>query len=275
MKRFGAASSVMMAGAAMVASAGSALAVDPWADSVVSYTAGTGADSNYLNASTALGSPERVSGENTPFGSFPGSVTPFAGAYGIDEIVSIGAGGSLVVRFDEPVTDDPMNPYGLDLIVFGNSFFTTNDFVNPRVSGIAADGGQIAVSADGTNWFSVSGAADGLFPTLGYLDETQPFGGPAGSVPSDFTKPVNPAFDPTNLSLAQLIAGYDGSGGGFGVDIASTGLSQINFVRIELPMGGMGNVEIDAFSDVSPVPGPGGLAVMLGMGGMLCVRRRK
>jgi hypothetical protein len=265
----------MMAGAAMVASAGSALAVDPWADSVVSYTAGTGADSNYLNASTALGSPERVSGENTPFGSFPGSVTPFAGAYGIDEIVSIGAGGSLVVRFDEPVTDDPMNPYGLDLIVFGNSFFTTNDFVNPRVSGIAADGGQIAVSADGTNWFSVSGAADGLFPTLGYLDETQPFGGPAGSVPSDFTKPVNPAFDPTNLSLAQLIAGYDGSGGGFGVDIASTGLSQINFVRIELPMGGMGNVEIDAFSDVSPVPGPGGLAVMLGMGGMLCVRRRK
>lgn len=252
--------------------------VDPWADSVVSYVQGSNANADHLVAGNALGSPERVTGEDSPFGSFPGSVTPFAGAFGFDEFVSIGAGGSLTVRFDEPVMNDPLNPFGVDLLIFGNSFFTTSDFVTPRTTGISSDGGVVEVSADGITWFVVPGAADGLFPTLGFSDEANAFGGPAGNVLSDFTKPVNPAFDWQNRTLSELIAGYDGSGGGLGVDIGAVGggLAQISFVRVSVPAGSGVDVEIDAFSDVTAIPSPGvGAAVVAGVVGAGMRRRRR
>ena len=259
----------------LVIASGSAFAgSNPWADGVVNYTQGSNASSDYLNPLSVLGSPERVTGEDSPFGSFPGSVTPFAGAYGFDEFVSIGAGGSLTVRFDEPVVNDPLNPFGVDLLVFGNSFFTTSDFVTPRTTGISSDGGIVEVSADGVLWFVAASGADGLFPTLGYLDETSAFGGPAGSVQSDFTKPVNPNFAWQNKTLSELIAGYDGSGGGLGVDIGALGLSQISFVRVSVPIGSSVDVEIDALSDVTAVPGPGGAAALLAGAAMLLLRRR-
>lgn len=260
--------------AAMVFVAGSASwAANPWADSVVSYVQGSNANPDHLTAGNALGSPERVTGEDSPFGSFPGSVTPFAGAFGFDEFVSIGAGGSLTVRFDEPVVNDPLNPFGVDLLVFGNSFFTTSDFVTPRTTGISSDGGIIEVSADGVSWFTASGAADGLFPTLGFLDETNPFGGAAGSALSDFTMPVDPSFDWNNRTLSELIAGYNGSGGGHGVDIGALGLTQISFVRISVPVGSAIDVEIDAFSDVTAVPSPS--AAVLLLAGAAGLRRRR
>lgn len=269
------------AGAAMVvlcAVSGTAMASgNPWADSVVSYVQGSNANADHLVASNALGGPERVTGEDSPFGSFPGSVTPFAGAFGFGEFVSIGAGGSLTVRFDEPVMNDPLNPFGVDLLVFGNSFFTTSDFVTPRTTGISSDGGVVEVSADGITWFVVPGAADGLFPTLGFSDEVNAFGGPTGNVPSDFTKPVNPAFNWQNKTLSELITGYDGSGGGLGIDIGAVGggLSQISFVRVSVPAGSGVDVEIDAFSDVTAIPSPGaGLVLVASVAGVMRRRRK-
>ncbi len=268
------------AGGAVGMSGAAHAGVDPWADSVVSYVQGSNANADHLVAGNALGSPERVTGEDSPFGSFPGSVTPFAGAFGFDEFVSIGAGGSLTVRFDEPVVNDPLNPFGVDLLIFGNSFFTTSDFVTPRTTGISSDGGVVEVSADGITWFVVPppAAADGLFPTLGYSDEVNAFGGPAGSVLSDFTKPVNPAFAWQNKTLSELIAGYDGSGGGLGVDIGAVGggLAQVSFVRVSVPAGSGVDVEIDAFSDVTAIPSPGvGLVMVAGVVGAGMRRRRK
>jgi hypothetical protein len=233
----------------------------PFAAQVVSFSAGTGSVATYADPANTLGSPTRYTGVGTPF---PGAVTPFNPAWGVQDLFSIGNGGHVTVRFDQPVTDDPANPYGVDLLVFGNSFFTDPLFDPVANVLVTSGGGTIEVSPDGTAWTTVPNTvADGLFPSLGYTDGTDPFGGPAGSVLTDFTKPVNPAFAWQGSTYAQLISGYDGSGGGAGVDIGALGLLQVSFVRVSYT--GTGNVEIDAFSDVSPVPAPSSLIVLAGI----------
>lgn len=250
-----------------LASAG-AMAVDPWAAHVVSYVEGTGVGAGYNNPSSALGGPTRFTG----VGVFPGAVTPFNPAYLGSEIVSIGAGGSLTLRFDAPVADDPANPFGIDLLIFGNAGYIDTNFPTGTAGPLfSAGGGLVEVSADGLAWEPVvGGIADGAFPTLGYSDLTDPFAVNPGNILSDFTRPVDPAFDPTGLAFGAIVAGYAGSGGGSGIDLSSTGLASILFVRISNT--GTGTVEVDAVSDV--VPAPSGVA-LLGMAGLIAVRRRR
>jgi hypothetical protein len=243
------------------------MAADPWADHVVSYTPGAGVTSDFPtmipfnDPMTALGEPTRFTSPH-PVGS-GGVVTPLNAPFRASEVVSIGRGGSLVVRFEEPVVDHPANPFGVDLIVFGNAFFV-GSFFNPdfsfnpagTASGAAAEGGVIEVSADGVNFLAVPGDADGLFPTNAYADVFDPFATVPGVVPADFTRPVNPAFDATGKTYVEILAGYAGSGGGLGIDLAPTGLSSISHVRITTPVGAQFVPEIDALADVAAVPEP-------------------
>ena len=228
---------------------------DPFADAWISYDEGSNPAPGYTNPKTAVHSPERFTGE----GVFPRVVSVFNPAFGVDEIVSIGAGGHLIVQFNTAVADDPRNPFGIDLLVFGNTGFIDGAFPGGIVGGVfGADGGTVELSADGVNWVLVAGVeADGPWPTLGYLDagpyDTQP-----GTIESDFTRPVDPSLtlaDFMGLDNEGVIALYTGSGGGVGIDIASTGLASINFVRITNPGNPQTtpNVEIDAMSDVSPL----------------------
>lgn len=190
-------------------------------------------------------------------------MTPFASAYEADEIVAIGRGGSLVLQFDHPVTNDPNNPFGIDLLIFGNTFFYADDF-SPIAQNLWQPAGLIEVSADGIGWTPIQNVnADGLFPTLAYSDETNPFGGPAGQVLTDFTKPVDPNFAWQGLGLTDIIAGYNGSGGGAGVDLSTVNLSSISFVRVSLATdAAISKIEIDAISDVAAVPSPGAVSVL-------------
>ncbi|MFN5944739.1 MAG: hypothetical protein ACK46I_06630, partial [Phycisphaerae bacterium] len=144
--------SLVGAAAAMAVTCAAVAGSNPWADSVVSYVQGANADSDHNVAANALGSPERITGEDSPFGSFPGNVTPFAAAFGFDEFVSIGAGGSLIVSFAQPVTNDPLNPFGVDLLVFSNAFFSEMKAGAGVAAGLVSEGGTISISADGTNW---------------------------------------------------------------------------------------------------------------------------
>lgn len=237
-----------------VAVAGAALAADPWADAVVSYDAGVGDPGAFNDPATALGMPSRMTGT----GQFAGPVTPFNAPYLTDQIVSVTAGGHLTVRFDEPIVDDAANPFGVDLLVFGNAFFTDTSFPNGIVGGMFADGVfTVSVSADGSAFVPLDGTFnDGLFPTLGYSDLTEPFPSALGDVPSDFTKPVDPSLtldDLNGKSFAELLALYDGSGGGIPIDIASSGLSSVSYVRVDVPAG-VASPEFDAFVAV-PEPG--------------------
>jgi len=228
----------------------------PFATAVVSYVPGSGAAPGYGNPLVALGSPERFTGE----GLFPQTVTPFQPAFLQNEIVSLGVGGSLVLAFDHDVLDDPRNPFGVDLLVFGNAFAT--DAASPAgvVGGLFSEGGAISLSADGVTWIPVPGvAADGPFPTLGYVD-VAPYATSPGSVPTDFTRPVNPSLGGPELigvPWAELVMAYDGSGGGTGIDFRALGIDRVRYVRIEGNVLFGSSPEIDAVADVSPVePNP-------------------
>lgn len=235
-----------------------------FATSVVSYEQGAGAVSGFVDPATALGSPTRISG-------FDLRVTPFNPPFQAGEIVSIGKGGHLTLAFDAPAINDPANPFGIDLIVFGNSFFYSDDF-SPIANDIWKPGGVVEVSADGIEWRLVQGAvADGSFPTLGYSDGVDPFGSDGGAVETDFRMPVDPAFSPWGKDFAQLKAGYGRSGGGSGIDLSAVGLTEARFVRISNPLDAPYSIEIDGISDVVPAPG----AVLLGMACAAWAGRRR
>jgi hypothetical protein len=253
---------------AALLSAATTHAADPWAYEAVRYTPGTAISPDFVTGDlfdkplTALGAPTRI----TSLDSFPSAVTPLSAPFRSTEVVTVGGGGELVVKFDEPVTDDPLNPFGIDLLVFGNAFFqgTFGFPFNPAgvATGVEAEGGLIEVSADDSTYVAVTGAADGLFPTNGFTDVPDPYGSAVGTMPTDFTRPVDPTFNPIGKTFAEIIAGYGGSGGGLGIDLAATGLASISYVRITTPAGVAQPPEIDAFADVRAVPEPAALEII-------------
>ena len=261
-------------------------AADPWADNVVQYTPGAGISNDFVtgtpfdNPAVALGAPTRFTSDVDNFG---GATTPLQSAFRNDEIVSIGTGGSLTVSFDEPVTDDPNNPFGIDLLIFGNSFlfgstiFNDDFSFNPAgtVDGVASEGGVIELSDDGLDFVAVTGIdADGLFPTYSYSDLVDPFPTTAGSIPTNFAKPVDPAFDIVGNTFAEIIAAYDGSGGGAGIDIGAYGLDLVTHVRVSNPSGSASVPEIDAFADVAAVPEPTTVG-LVGIAGLAAFATRR
>jgi hypothetical protein len=227
---------------------------DPFADVIISYAPGANAAPGYLVPETALGAPERFTGEDV----FPSVVSAFSPPFGTDEIVSIGAGGHLAVSFDVPIADDPRNPFGIDVLIYGNAGFLDEAYPNGICGGLfAEEGGVVEVSVDGVQWVVVPGAVvDTMFPSDGWLD-TGPYDTVPGEVPSVFTRPVDPdlgIFDFLGLDTAAVRALYDGSGGGTGIDLASTGLASICCVRISNPGNPrlVPSIEIDALADVTP-----------------------
>jgi len=230
--------------------ASSAAGQSPFAVAVVDYLPGTGVVEGYDDPTSALGEPSRF----TPDPLFPSAVTPFASAYLPTQVCSIGGGGHLAVEFETPVTDDPRNPFGIDLIVFGNSFFIDAAYPAGVVGGFFGDGGTIEVSPDGSTWAPIPNvAADGLFPTLAFED-VGPYPTRPGSVPTDFTRPVDPLLGPMLVGMTheEVVEAYSGGGGGAGVDLATVGLSEIRFLRVSLPADSGFTIEIDAASDVAP-----------------------
>lgn len=257
------------------------LRAQPFADMVVSYTPGADVNPVFNDPANALGMPAL----NNGFGEFGGEVfdlgdvTPFNAAFLPEQLVQVGDGGELVVRFDHRVLDDPANPFGIDLLVFGNGFF---ELVGAVAGGLFADDALISVSQYGDLWSDITSVfADGLFPTSAYTDTPGAFLS-GGATLSDFTLPVDPSIDWLDKTYEQLVtdpaALYAGSGGGGGVDLAETGLPWIQYVRIQAredpDTGVVVLAEIDAFSDVAAVPEPAVIWLsLLGLAG-LRVRRR-
>lgn len=240
-----------------------------FATEVISYTAGSNAASGYTDPSAALGSPRR----NMP-GGWGGDLTPFNAEWHNDNrLVSIGSGttnGSLVVKFDHHVLDNPSGvQYGIDFIVFGNAFYADS---GGTAGGCFSEPVNIAVSQDGSTWYGISGVyADTEFPTMGYTNTSSAYAAD-GTIETDYTQAVDPSFSAAGKTLAQLQAGYAGSGGGTGVDFSGTGLSWIQYVKVYQDSGAAG--EIDGFADAVPEPATMSLLVLGGIG-VLLRRRRK
>ena len=224
---------------------------------VVSYKSGVGfatdwsTGAGYTNKDAIVGPPAR----ETP-GKWGGPITPFSPPYLIGQILSIGEGGEVTLKFGKPIRDESINPFGLDFLVFGGSGFTiTNgDFGGGGITdgtlfGQADGETRVSVSADGDAWFVLdpkrAPAFDAYHPTDGS---------------GDFGLPVNPALAKGDFAaggLAMFTELYDGSGGGTGYDLGwavdaagkAVALGQVRFVRLEVLSG---KAEIDAVSDVRP-----------------------
>ena len=252
-------------------------AATPYATEVVSYTPGVGAGA-FCDPNTALGRPT-VDTDPDPWWmpNYPAPVVPVYQPWIADELVSIGKGGSLTVAFDHHVVNDPRNPYGLDLILFGNaqqqigggSAWGNGNPNNTMVSGSAAgEPGIVSVSQDGQTWYTFANGpyADTFAPTLGRVYDPNHPDASLGlwnhwwAAATDPTKPLDPnltAGSFTGYTVAAMASAYGRSAGGTGFDIGALGLSWIQYVRIENPSGSAVVPEIDALADVAAPPQPG------------------
>lgn len=237
-----------------LASYGPAQAATSFADGIISYNPGAGAAPRFTEPAVALGEPSQIN----PFGE---PTDPFNPPYGTNQIVSIGAGGWLVVGFHTPLLNHPHNLYGLDFTIFGNTgFIITNEFDLTTFDWVgvpATDGSlfgqgssqtRVAVSRDGVNYFQLDPAqappVDNFSPTDGT---------------GDFHIPLDPQLTPAAFAgagLADIRTLYAGSAGGASFDlewaIDAAGrpvfLPEIRFIRIDVLSG---RIEIDGIAAVT------------------------
>lgn len=250
-----------------------------FATEIIEYIQGAGVGVDFITGkrfndpNSALGRPTVdtngdgwVLPEDTPC-----PVVPVCTAYRSYELVTIGNGGRLTVKFNRPVLNNENNPYGIDFIVFGNALHGTTTlwtYENPgdtyiyEYDIIAADPGIVSVSQDGEIWYTFTEGpfADDFAATLGriYNPSDPDLNLGAWNLwwgrPTNPTLPLNPLLSLQGfggISLADMCGIYGNSAGGTGFDIGLLELNWIQYVRIEDsddPNNGL--TEIDAISDV-------------------------
>lgn len=190
----------------------------------------------------------------------PTPVNPVYPAFRYNEIVYLGEGGHITLKFNHPIRDDRNNPYGIDLIVFGNAFqiigggqgWTNGD---PALITIGPSGfyepGIVSVSQDGVKWYCFTTDqnfmkgdpnfiklpdyykdgpfCDSFAPTLGRVYDPNYPDANLGTWNHWWAEPTNPTFpvDPSltfadfgGFSVAQMCQVYGNSAGGTGYDIS-------------------------------------------------------
>ncbi len=231
------------------------------------YVEGTGVGTDWLsgdlfnNQDVAIGRPTvDTTGDDWYFPETePAPVNPVYPPFRSFEIVTIGAGGHLTLKFGHKVRDDENNPYGTDFIVFGNAFQVMPNSGawlngNPETETVLGEGyyepATVSVSQDGVTWYSFTNdpnfmkdntnfvrlsadANDGPFadsfaPTLGRIYDPN---NPAASlgdwnqwwgVPTNPTLPVEPSLwfnSFAGYTVADICSVYGHSAGGTGFDI--------------------------------------------------------
>lgn len=224
----------------------------------------------FVDAAAALGLPPAVvSG---------GAVTPFSPAFGEENIVVVRPGGSLTVGLSGVV---PVG-VGLQLGVFSNigvidvSVDGSGVAGNPVGAFSAFPRAVVSVSGDGVSFVQVGdGPVTFDRPTNRYLDVAAWTGySPLpGVVESDVFKPFTGEFaDLSGKTYGEMLAVFGGSAGGTWLDLSSTGLSEVRFVRFEVPAGADYRLVLDAVTAV--VPEPSGVAGVLGVVAVVGLRRR-
>jgi hypothetical protein len=158
----------------------------PYAVAIVSYAPGPGAGFGQDSI------PDVVLGPPAPAGS---------AAAGSLDVLSLGQGGSIVLRLGRPARDGP----GPDLLIFENPFQIAG---GERIFG---ESGEVAVSVDGERFEAFSCAAEEV-PAFGCAGW-----GVVRGAPSDF---------PNDAPLEPQAVGGDA------FDLATVGMDEATFVRI-------------------------------------------
>lgn len=275
-----------------------------FATSVVS-SSGLGSNALYNNPAAALGQPTTLINGifDSPPQTYHASMVYSAYATdpaGNDLLVSLGALGSVTVKFATPIVHSDQHWYGDDFIVYGNSFFASNAGVTPTTDMsqvlIGSTGGiyqngtpTVSVSADGIHFTTL--AAPIWYPTNSYYWSGNYAVNPSGwddSHLEDFTKPINPTLTPASFGGATVAYAantlYGGSAGGAAFSLASVldasgnPLTSIQYIQFDGGSGG-GTYNIDAVSRISfastAVPEPSAALVFaIGLLGAGLLRRR-
>jgi hypothetical protein len=230
-----------------------------FAVSVESYDS-TGVGETHNNPNVAIGRPS----VDTLYYADERPVVPLFAASGSHQIVTVGFGGHLVLKFDHRVSDDENNPHGVDFIVFGNAwqmigFEQKWHYGDPKQAMVATDivfnePGMVSVSQDGETWYSYdwsvdpnAPAADDFAPTLGRVfDESDPYDGYDGwenlwwGDKTDPTVPLDPnitASDFKGKSLAEVCLMYGESAGGTGFDLRGLAAADYEALSVDSVTG--------------------------------------
>ncbi len=239
---------------AQAQTAASILHYEPGTGYAVEFGSGIG----YTNTAALLGFPATHTVE-IEYGS---EITPFAPPYEKEQLLSLGTNGTVTVKLDSPIFNDPANPFGLDFSIFGNTGFL---ITNGNYSGGGITGGFIFGGNSGTTRVSVSADGTTFYPLDPNLAPTADAPLPSDAA-GDPLQPVNPTLDGADfagLGLPDIRRLYGGSGGGTGFDLAwardaqgqPVALSRAEYVRIDVLTG---KSEIDAITaTLARPPGEG------------------
>ena len=231
---------------------------------VVDYQPGSA--TSFTNPAAALGLPAG----DTTFGA----LTPFNPPFKPEHIVIVGAGGSATLRLSAPVGAGA----GPEIGVFSN-----NGIVDVSADGSGKAGSppalfsppggvaRVSVSSDGVAFVPLRDEAF-LFenPTNFYTDVTiTDYSAPLGNAVADFARPFAGTLSTFGGSAyPQMVELLGGSGGGTWLDLSSTGLADVRYVRFDVPAGE--RLVLDA---VTAVPEPSLLC--LPAIALLTMRRRR
>jgi hypothetical protein len=263
-------------GAGLVVFAGSAACGAVFASSVVADQS-SGFVSPWLDPTAALGAPSRLNGVGS---MFPGVLNPFNSNYEPKDIVEINTGGQLTLQFPNLINVGT----GLEVGVVSNVFLTdqTGNGDNPSPasafgSGVAGGGSaEVLVSNDGTTWHTI-GTHTFDRPANAYTDLASPYTATPGNSPSDFGTPfTHPISDFDGKTFAQTLALFGSSGGGTWLDLASSGLSTLDYIQFKVPTGKLviDSVAINNADVGAAVPEPASIAMIVLAGGLFARRRR-
>ena len=139
-----------------------------------------------------------------------------------------------------------------------------------------APAARVSVSADGSRFVPLGAGPLDLVtfdnPTNFYTDtRIDNYSAPLGTRAADFFKPFTGSLsDFSGLTYEQMVTLLDGSAGGNWLDLSTTGLSSVQYVRFEVPEGANVRLVLDA---VTAVPEPGAAVLVLMPLGALLKRR--
>ncbi len=237
-----------MSGKPVVAAAMAALslvgsAYAEFAGSIIEYERGSVtflSDDDYNDPAAALNAPDRLQGQSI---GFLEPVSPFAAPFEQDRLVGGGGGGHLTVQLTNPVAVNAGTRIGIftNAAIYDPTFTGQAEPVARTLAGReyeAERSAEIWVGADLENMVSVGRHIVNI-PTLAFTNLQNSWEIPNPAIPTDFDKPFEGTLaDFNGLTLPQMSALLDGSGGGTWIDIDESSLpfDQILYVRIADPL---------------------------------------
>lgn len=207
---------------------------------VVDYQPGSGVSPSLTVPAAVLSLPSASTGADAADGNF----SPFNPHYRPGEIVQIGHGGHLTVRLERFVRVEP----GLfHLGVWENVFLvaTSEGLVSEPPGLFGLDSAVVEVSANGVDFVNVGTVTFTGFGNF-WVDSASAYSKTGGTLRADFGRPfIGDHAMLGGASYAQVLEFLDGTGGGTWVDLSSSGLDAVGWVRFSGVAEGL-TLEIDA-----------------------------